>query len=95
MEFYFGFIGIMTAGGAFTLKHETVAEFPIKLIETNKQQKFIGLVDRILVIAKDDDYLQNSQKQVKVKETEQEIDQMVYQLYDLTEEEIKIVESSL
>jgi len=31
-------------------------------------------------------------KQTKVKEYERQIDQMVYQLYDLTEEEIEIVE---
>ena len=31
-------------------------------------------------------------KQAKVKEYEQQIDQMVYKLYGLTKEEIKIVE---
>jgi len=95
MEFYFGFIGIMTAGGAFTLKHETVAEFPIKLIEKNKQQKFITLVDQILAITKDDDYLQGTQKQAQVKVLEREIDRMVYQIYGLTEEEIEIIEGGI
>ena len=38
------------------------------------------------------DYLNNSTKQAKVKEYESQIDQMVYKLYDLTDEEIKIVE---
>lgn len=32
------------------------------------------------------------QKQAKVKELEKEIDQLVYELYGLTEVEIKIVE---
>lgn len=36
--------------------------------------------------------LQNPQKQAKVKALEAEIDQLVYKLYDLTEEEIGIVE---
>jgi hypothetical protein len=36
--------------------------------------------------------LQNPQKQAKIKALEREIDQMVYQLYGLTEEEIRIVE---
>jgi len=31
-------------------------------------------------------------KQAKVKEYERQIDQMVYKLYDLTEEEIEIIE---
>jgi len=46
----------------------------------------------ILAITKDDDYLQNAPKQAQVKALEREIDQMVYQLYGLTEEEIRIVE---
>jgi len=56
------------------------------------QQPFIALVDRILVITKDDNYLQNPQKQSQVRALEQEIDQMVYQLYSLTEKEIRTVE---
>lgn len=52
-------------------------------------------VDRILAITKDKDYLRNPEKQAKVKELEQEIDQMVYQLYGLTEEELAIVEESV
>jgi len=52
----------------------------------------IDFNDKILAITKDDDYLQNKEKQAKVNEYEHQIDQMVYKLYGLTEEEIKIVE---
>ncbi len=38
------------------------------------------------------DYLQNSAKQSKSKEYERQIDQMVYKLYDITKEEIAIIE---
>lgn len=38
-------------------------------------------------------YLENPQKQAKVKQYERQIDQMVYKLYGLTQEEIKIVEN--
>jgi len=31
LKFYFGFIGIMTAGGAYTLKHGTIRKLPIPL----------------------------------------------------------------
>ncbi len=37
------------------------------------------------------DYLDNPQKQARVKTLEKQIDQLVYKLYDLTPEEIKIV----
>jgi len=92
MEFYFGFIGIMTAGGAFTLKHETVAEFPIKLIDKKGEERLIEIIDKILTLTQSDDYLQSPQKQAKVKALEAEIDHLVYKLYNLTPEEIKIVE---
>jgi len=69
-----------------------LSEIPIKNISTKKQKPFIDLVDKIHSITKDQDCLQNLQKQAKVKALEREIDQLVYQLYDLTPEEIKIVE---
>ena len=47
---------------------------------------------RIFAITKDDDYLQNIDKQAKVSDVERQIDQMVYTLYDLTPEKIAIVE---
>jgi len=66
---------------------------PVSIIKDNNlQQEFIGLVDRILDIAKDDDYMQNSIKQQQVKLLERDIDQLVYKLYGLTEEEIRVVE---
>lgn len=68
---------------------------PIKDIGQNEQKPFTNLVDRILVITKDEDYLFNSEKKSKVHEYERQIDQMVYQLYGLTEDEIKIVEENV
>lgn len=56
----------------------------IKQIET--------LVDKILSRTQSEDYLENPQKQAKVKQYQRQIDQLVYKLYELTDEEIKIVE---
>ena len=39
-----------------------------------------------------DDYLDNSTKQAQVREYERQIDELVYQLYGLTTEEIRLVE---
>ena len=68
---------------------------PIADILPSQQKPFINLVDDILTITKDEDYLENSSKQAKVHEHERQIDEMVYKLYDLTEEEIKIVEKQI
>ena len=57
-----------------------------------KQTLLINLVDQILSITKAVDYLSNPTKQAQVKELEHRIDQMVYELYGLTPEEIAVVE---
>jgi len=93
MRFYFSLIGVMTAGGAFTLKHETIGKLPVSQISQNNQKFIIEVVDKIFAITKDDDYLQNETKQKKIEEYEQKIDKMAYKLYGLTKEEIKIVEA--
>jgi adenine-specific DNA-methyltransferase len=61
-------------------------------LPSNNQKPIITLVDQILAITKSADYLQNSDKQAKVKEYEKQIDELVYKLYELTPEEIEIVE---
>ena len=94
MEFYFSFEGVMTAGGAHTLKHETIGRFPIKDISSENQKPFIDLVDGILAITKDENYFNNPARQAKVKELERQIDRLVYGLYGLTEDEIAIVEGT-
>ena len=71
-----------------------LSEIPIKKTEDKIQQQFIAIVDKILAITQTDDYLSNKDKQNRVKAYQDEIDQLVYKLYGLTEEEIKVVEES-
>ena len=47
------------------------------------------LVDLFLSLTQSEDYLEDQQKQTKVKEYERQIDQLVYKLCGLREEEIK------
>jgi len=72
-----------------------VKKLPIRLISSKEQKPFVVIVDKILAITKDNDYLQNSQKQAKVKTLEQEVDRLVYELYGLTDEEITLVEGNV
>jgi hypothetical protein len=70
-----------------------VEQLPIPKISEKDQQPFIDIVDKILAITKDEDYLENPEKQAKVKEYENQIDELVYKLYNLTDEEIEIIEN--
>ncbi|MBU4480828.1 hypothetical protein KKH59_00760 [Patescibacteria group bacterium] len=69
-------------------------KLPIKKITFNKQKPFINLVNKILVITKSGDYLENPAKKEEVKEYENQIDKLVYKIYGLTPEEIKVVEKA-
>lgn len=71
-----------------------IKQLPIKKISPEEQKPFIEVVDKILTITKSDDYFQNQCKQDKVKEYENQIDQTVYKLYELNNDEIKIIENS-
>lgn len=87
MKYVFSKIGVMTAGGAFTLKKATIDEFPIKKISKDNQQPYVDKVDQILALKK-------ANPQADTSTLEREIDLMVYELYGLTPEEIEIVENS-
>ncbi|MBD3328328.1 N-6 DNA methylase [Candidatus Peregrinibacteria bacterium] len=76
------------------IKAEYLKDTPIPKPNTDQEKALTDLVKKILAITKTDDYLQNPQKQSTVKELEREVDQMVYKLYGLSEEEIQIVEGS-
>jgi len=47
----------------------------------------------LITITKAKDYLSSQEKQDKVKDLEKEIDELIYKLYGLSKEEIKIVEN--
>jgi len=84
----------MTAerGRAFAeVKIINLKKLPVKT-SGDYQTTFVKMVDEILNIIKGIDFNANPQKQAEVKSLEAEIDQLVYKLYDLTQEEIKIVE---
>ena len=78
LEYYFKFIGVMTAGGAYTLKKATIEEFPVP-IENENQNKIQKLVNKVLEIKKD---------KLDSSKYENKIDALVFHLYNLTESEM-------
>ena len=71
------------AGGRKRYTKQYVEQNPIPIITEAEQKPFIELVNQIL---------NYKDKNIDTTELENKIDHLVYQLYDLTEEEIKIVE---
>lgn len=66
----------------------------IKNISDSEQQPFIELVDTILLITESDNYNLSPQKQEQVKHIEEQINRMVYKMYNLTSKEIRMIENS-
>jgi len=65
-----------------------VKKVPIKIIAEDSQQPFIELVTQII-------YIKQQTPSTDTTPLESQIDQLVYQLYELTEEEIEIIEKSV
>ena len=95
IEWYYKKSTVPKAGGFFIYKVMYLKSIPVKIGSKSEQKKFIDIVNKILSITQSEDYLENPQKRAKVKEYECQIDQLVYKLYGLTDEEIKIVEGEV
>jgi len=74
----------------FYIKQVPIPEIVIE--NPKKQLPIINITNEILTIAKSCNYLNNPEKQTKVKILENQIDILIYKLYNLTPEEIEIVE---
>jgi methylase of polypeptide subunit release factors len=78
-------------------KSEFIKSYPIPCITDNNQvitQNIENLVGKILITIEKKDYYQNKQLQLEVNNFEAEIDNLIYQLYELTPEEINLIEES-
>lgn len=79
-------------GTSFT--KEMINNLPMPLFKEDQKGFFISLVDNILALTTSADYFENKEKQSKIEELGRQIDQLVYELYGLTPEEIAVVEGS-
>ena len=81
VEFLMGIWSIGRRGGYLEYKVQYISKIPVKKISESEQVPFVKLVEEIY-----------SSKSNQVLSIERKIDQLVYQLYGLTEAEIAIVE---
>jgi adenine-specific DNA-methyltransferase len=84
-DYYFSQKTARIAGGRMRYTKQYVERIPIPQISEEAQQPFISLVDQILSA-------KQANPQADTSPLEREIDMLVYRLYGLTEDEIRIVE---
>jgi hypothetical protein len=89
------FNSLSLAGGYLQIGNATVKKIPLALTVENNQTKLIELHDLITDLTKSDNYSDDLVIQTKVERYKDQIDQIVYRLYDLTPEEIIIIEESM
>jgi hypothetical protein len=70
------------------IQTRSISQLPIPKISQEQQQPIIVLVDQILTAKK-------SSPKADTSELEKEIDKIVYELYGLSEEEIRIIEGEI
>ena len=87
LDWYFRLIGVERAGEYYEYKPMFIERLPIPKITAAEEQPFVQLVNKILT-GKAADPLADT------GEPEAQIDQLVYELYGLTEHEIAVVEGS-
>jgi hypothetical protein len=102
MNFYHRLVSVPKAGGYFEYKTQFLSLYPIRTINfgdpTEKVQhdKLVALVDNILELqTKYHEARMEQDKELyerQIKMVDAQIDRMVYDLYGLTEEEVKVVE---
>ena len=87
IRFYLGLIAETSGMGTSRWINNYVKEFPIPMVPYDQQTQVIKLVDQIFDTKRTD-------SDTDLSELENEIDQVVYSLYNLTPEEIGIVEGA-
>ena len=90
-------------GGYFALNKQYIERLPIRTInfddpaDVARHDQIVSLVDQMLELKKKlvESKMPQTTEMLKrqIESTDKQIDQLVYKLYDLTEEEIKIIES--
>lgn len=81
------------------IKKAYLDKIPIPQISLQDQQPFIELVDKMIELNKDLAFCKTPQDKKlfenQIQITDKKINQLVYQLYDLTDDEIEIIENNL
>lgn len=78
---------------------KTLAQVKIKLVnelpfKVEKEKEVVALVDKILAISMSDGYLNDETKKEQVAVYERELDKMVYDIYELSLDEVQAIEKA-
>lgn len=98
MDFYYRNLSSTYRGGYLRYIYQYMAQLPIPILDDKVKGKLEAVVEQImnlyLSLNKAKTPQERTTLQRQIEATDKQIDQLVYQLYELTEEEIRIVEET-
>jgi type I restriction-modification system DNA methylase subunit len=101
IEFYIRNSSPMFSGGYYKYHTQYLEGIPIASPKPETRKMLIGLVERMMLLSKrlndigDKKTSESARIETELRKTDSEIDDLVYELYGLTKDEIRIVEESV
>jgi hypothetical protein len=93
IELYYKSISSTIRGDFLRFKKIYLDMLPIKIASMTQKKQVEDIVTEIFKLTKSSDYLENIDKQMEVNRYETQIDSLVYSIYGLSDNEIRILES--
>ena len=81
-DYYIRNLGVTRNGGYFEYKPMFIEQLPIPMIDQSEQEKFASIVSEIIV---------HEKNLLNTKKYQEELDEMIFDLYQLSKEEKKIL----
>lgn len=104
LRWYFPFVSAPFRGGFMSANRQFLSQLPIRTIdfthheETKQHDQMVALVERMLALHKKQSEAKTAHEKTnivrQIEATDQQIDKLVYELYELTDEEIAVVEEA-
>jgi type I restriction-modification system DNA methylase subunit/predicted type IV restriction endonuclease len=103
LSWYFPFVSAPFRGGWISANRQFISQIPIRIIDFNdaadkaSHDRLVTMVENMLALHKQSAAAKTPQEKTvlerQIDTTDRRIDQLVYELYELTKEEIKLVEA--
>lgn len=99
LSFRYQSIGKQTGEGSYEYFENGISKLPIPKISLDEQQQFVDLADKMIELNKEISFCNTPNEKkllnIQINKTNEKIDDLVYELYGLSDEEIEIIEENI
>jgi adenine-specific DNA-methyltransferase len=80
-------------GELLELLYKPITEIPVKEINDKHKNKITDYINQIIKLTNEEDFIDNKNKQIEVKNISKSIDEILYEAYNFSNDEIDYIES--